>query len=98
MKEQPVNTNQFLRHSEESVREDELFFLRYFKMKDADPSKRKVKKEDEDEEKDIEDGILAGFFLRNFLVAGKFTNFRGLNVFTWEHSFTMKRPDLKFSG
>ena len=57
LKEQPVNSNQFLQHSEETVRQDELFFLRYFKMKDEDSSKKKVKEED-DEEKDIEDGTV----------------------------------------
>lgn len=48
-----MNSNQFLQNSEETVRQDELFFLRYFKMKDEDPSKKKVK---EEKEEDIEDG------------------------------------------
>eukprot|EP00111_Clytia_hemisphaerica_P022985 TCONS_00067631-protein len=53
LKEQPVNSTQFLQHSEDNVRQDELFFLRYFKMKDEESSnKKKVKEEDEDEEDD----------------------------------------------
>ena len=44
--EQPVNTSAFLNKKEESVREDEVFFYRYFKQKSGEDkkSKRKLRK------------------------------------------------------
>lgn len=45
----PVNTPEFLKQSEANVREDELFFYKYFVRKQTTPSKKKKVKETEEE-------------------------------------------------
>lgn len=49
LKEQPVNSKEFLNKPEEKVRDDELFFYRYFKMKVSSSKNVKETKEEEDE-------------------------------------------------
>ncbi|KAL9954462.1 hypothetical protein ACROYT_G042003 [Oculina patagonica] len=48
--EEPVNTKAFLVKKEEDIREDELFFHRYFKQKAEKENKRKKKTKDSDDE------------------------------------------------
>jgi len=48
--EEPVNTKAFLLKKEEDIREDELFFHRYFKQKAEKENKRKKKPNDSDDE------------------------------------------------
>eukprot|EP01125_Pyxidicula_operculata_P019539 TRINITY_DN709_c1_g2_i1.p1 TRINITY_DN709_c1_g2~~TRINITY_DN709_c1_g2_i1.p1 ORF type:complete len:997 (+),score=340.08 TRINITY_DN709_c1_g2_i1:79-3069(+) len=59
----PVNSKQFIEQNEQSVREDEMFFYKYFKQKQTLPSKDKKKKKDdvggddhEDDDEDDESG------------------------------------------
>ncbi|XP_066026505.1 CCAAT/enhancer-binding protein zeta isoform X2 [Pocillopora verrucosa] len=48
--EEPVNTKEFLAKKEEDIREDELFFHRYFKRKAEKESQRKKKAGESDDE------------------------------------------------
>merc|ERR1712168_250461 len=61
LKEEPVNSQSFLKKTEDNVRQDELFFLRFFKMKESLVGKKKPIKEEEeekeDEDEDIDDNI-----------------------------------------
>ncbi|XP_028395866.1 CCAAT/enhancer-binding protein zeta-like isoform X2 [Dendronephthya gigantea] len=58
--EQPVNTTAFLNKKEESVREDEIFFYRYFKQK-AVEDERENKNVEKDDASEEDDETLGGF-------------------------------------
>jgi len=54
LKEEPVNSKNFIKKSEENVRQDELFFYQYFKQKDEKQKKKHNMKDDE--ESDLDEG------------------------------------------
>lgn len=59
--EQPVNSAAFLNKREENVREDEVFFYRYFKRKVEQEGKKENKNKKNEMEEEIEEGDPVGF-------------------------------------